>query len=71
MFRLVVTGANSAVLFGSELNEPTRFFATEEEARSIAQLLIRTWVRDGFHLTPAGIYIRGTEWRGVYVHEGN
>lgn len=67
MYRLVVTGADSQALTDSSRSVPVADYASAEEAKAIAKEYETGWVKLGFHLTPAGIFVRGWEWRSAMI----
>ena len=66
MFKVIVTGANSAP-FGMSEKFPDESYPSLAEASDVGKKWESKFVSEGFHRTKAGIYIRGTEWRSVMI----
>lgn len=66
-YKLVITGANSAIL-ASDFNEPVQLFDTKDEAEKAKDKWVKKWLADGYHLTAAGIYLNGSEWRRAAIY---
>lgn len=64
---LVVTGANCADWSDRGLGLPVQHFDTLEAAQPVAEQYVLIWQGAGFRRTPAGIWLRGSEWRLVMV----
>jgi hypothetical protein len=68
--RLIVTGADSEEL-GRSIAVPVQVFGTFDAAKDAA-FTLGTYIKaEGYHLTPAGIYLRSSQWRRVVVIDEN
>lgn len=69
--RLHISGADSdPVLPFRDVPVPSIEYATLEEARDYMYRYVNLWLADGYHQTPAGIFVKGSLWcRAVVIDE--